>query len=93
VENVSVKVMDGTLGWRAQAPFQAIIVTAAAPEVPEPLLSQLAEGGRLVVPVGSREQQVITVVELRGSRRVVTQLKHACFVPLVGRFGWNKERK
>ena len=92
-ENISVKVMDGTLGWRAQAPYQAIIVTAAAPEVPELLLEQLAEGGRLVVPVGSREQQVITIIERRGARRLQRELKHACFVPLVGRFGWEKERK
>jgi protein-L-isoaspartate(D-aspartate) O-methyltransferase len=49
VENVSVKVMDGTLGWRAQAPFNSILVTAGAPEVPEPLVEQLADGGRLVI--------------------------------------------
>ena len=51
LENVSVKMMDGTLGWRAQAPYSAIIVTAGAPAVPEPLFEQLAEGGRLVLPI------------------------------------------
>jgi protein-L-isoaspartate(D-aspartate) O-methyltransferase len=91
VENVSVKVMDGTLGWRAQAPYAAILVTAAAPEVPEPLVAQLADGGRLVVPVGSRETQVLTVVERRGERRTATQLVGACFVPLIGRHGWEME--
>jgi protein-L-isoaspartate(D-aspartate) O-methyltransferase len=88
VENVSVKVMDGTLGWRAQAPYGAILVTAGAPTVPEPLLEQLAEGGRLVVPVGQRDAQVLTVVELRGGSRFVTELQGACFVPLIGRHGW-----
>jgi protein-L-isoaspartate(D-aspartate) O-methyltransferase len=88
VENVSVKVMDGTLGWRAQAPYAAILVTAGAPTVPEPLLEQLAAGGRLVVPVGPRDSQVLTVVELRGGSRFVTELQGACFVPLIGRHGW-----
>ncbi len=88
VENVSVKVMDGTLGWRAQAPFDAILVTAAAPDVPQPLLEQLTDGGRLVVPVGSRETQVLWVAERRGDRTRVTELRGACFVPLIGRRGW-----
>ncbi len=90
-ENVSVKVMDGTLGWRAQAPFAAIVVTAAAPEIPEPLVDQLADGGRLVVPVGARDTQVLTVVERSGVRRTVTRLTGACFVPLIGRHGWEAE--
>ena len=88
IENVSVKVMDGTLGWRAQAPYDAILVTAGAPEVPAPLVDQLADGGRLVVPVGPRETQVLKVVRRRGERTVVNELKGACFVPLIGRHGW-----
>ena len=88
VENVSVKVMDGTLGWRAQAPYDAILVTAAAPEVPQPLVEQLNDGGRLVVPVGSRETQVLWVAERRGDRTRVSELRGACFVPLIGRRGW-----
>ncbi|MCU0304301.1 MAG: protein-L-isoaspartate(D-aspartate) O-methyltransferase [Thermoanaerobaculales bacterium] len=91
IENVTVKVMDGTLGWRAFAPFDAILVTAAAPEVPQPLVEQLAEGGRLVVPVGARDTQVIRVVERRGARTVVSELQGACFVPLIGRHGWAGE--
>jgi protein-L-isoaspartate(D-aspartate) O-methyltransferase len=90
VDNVSVKVMDGTLGWRAQAPFDAILVTAGAPEVPEPLVEQLADGGRLVVPVGPRETQVLKIVERRGKRTFAHELKGACFVPLIGRHGWNE---
>ena len=88
IENVSVKVMDGTMGWRAQGPFDAILVTAGGPEIPEPLLSQLADHGRLVVPVGPREQQVLKVIQRRGSRFVESQLQDVCFVPLVGRYGW-----
>jgi protein-L-isoaspartate(D-aspartate) O-methyltransferase len=91
VENVSVKVMDGTLGWRAQAPFDAIIVTAGAPEVPAPLVKQLADGGRLVVPVGPRETQVLKIVERRGDRTFGHELKGACFVPLIGRHGWEEK--
>jgi len=88
VDNVSIKVMDGTLGWRAQAPFDAILVTAGAPDVPEPLVGQLADGGRLVVPVGPRETQVLKIVERRGDRTFAHELKGACFVPLIGRHGW-----
>ena len=90
VDNVSIKVMDGTLGWRAQAPFDAILVTAGAPEVPEPLVEQLADGGRLVVPVGPRETQVLKIVERRGDRTFAHELKGACFVPLIGRHGWEE---
>jgi protein-L-isoaspartate(D-aspartate) O-methyltransferase len=92
VDNVSVKVMDGTLGWRAQAPFDAILVTAGAPEVPEPLVEQLADGGRLVVPVGPRETQVLKIVERRGDRTFAHELKGACFVPLIGRHGWEEKQ-
>ena len=90
IENVSVKVMDGTLGWRALAPFDAILVTAAAPEVPEPLIDQLADGGRLVVPVGARDSQVIRVVSSSGGQRAESDLQGACFVPLIGRHGWER---
>jgi len=92
VDNVSVKVMDGTLGWRAQAPFDVILVTAGAPEVPEPLVEQLADGGRLVVPVGPRETQVLKIVERRGDRTFADELKGACFVPLIGRHGWEEKQ-
>jgi protein-L-isoaspartate(D-aspartate) O-methyltransferase len=90
VENVSVKVMDGTLGWRAQSPYDAILVTAGAPEVPEPLVDQLADGGRLVVPVGTRDRQVLKIVTRRGDRTFGHELRGACFVPLIGRHGWEE---
>ncbi len=91
-ENISVKAMDGTLGWRAQGPYAVILVTAGAPDVPEPLLQQLTDGGRLVLPVGPREQQVLKVVERRGERFMVRDLREATFVPLIGRFGWDIEQ-
>lgn len=88
IENVSVKVMDGTLGWRAQGPYSAIVVTAAAPKIADVLFEQLAEGGRLVIPVGGRDEQVLTVIEKRGNRKRVLELERARFVPLIGRQGW-----
>ncbi len=93
VENVSVKVMDGTLGWRAQAPYDAILVTAAAPDVPTPLVEQLTDGGRLVVPVGDRDRQVLTVVTRRGCSHAVATLTSCSFVPLIGRHGWSPESR
>jgi protein-L-isoaspartate(D-aspartate) O-methyltransferase len=90
IENVSVKVMDGTLGWSAQAPYDAILVTAAAPEIPQPLLAQLADGGRLVIPMGALDSQALWVAERRGSRIRRSQLQNACFVPLIGRHGWQE---
>ncbi len=83
--NVSVQVMDGSLGWRAQAPFDAIIVSAAAPAVPTALTEQLADGGRLVIPVGSLRRQELVRVVRRGD--AFDEVRHGAtsFVPLVGR--------
>src|SRR4030042_4088798 len=61
-KNISIKVGDGTKGWPEEAPFDGIIVTAGAPSVPQPLLDPLAEGGRLIIPVGSKTMQVLTVI-------------------------------
>jgi protein-L-isoaspartate(D-aspartate) O-methyltransferase len=89
--NVHVIVADGTLGWPGQAPFDAILVTAGSPQVPPPLVDQLAMGGRLVIPVGDRYSQTLTRV-----RRTPDGLKHeylgGCrFVKLIGRHGWQAE--
>lgn len=86
--NVSVHVGDGTLGWPEQAPFEAIVVTAAAPEIPPPLAAQLAEGGRLIIPVGTAEEQRLLRVEKRESMLATRPLFHCRFVPLVGQYGW-----
>ena len=86
--NVSVQVMDGTLGWRAQAPFDAIIVSAAAPSIPKALTEQLTDGGRLVIPIGDLRRQELTRVVRRGDRLEESTHGPATFVPLVGREGY-----
>lgn len=95
IENVHFKIFDGTLGWGEFAPYRSILVTAAAPEIPEPLLGQLRDGGRLVLPLaenGSRETQVLVRVTRRGERYETERFERCRFVPLVGRFGWKEER-
>jgi len=86
--NVHIKVADGTLGWAEEAPFDAILVTAGSPQIPPPLVEQLALGGRLVIPVGDSYTQTLTRV-----RRTPEGLKHeylgGCrFVKLIGKHGW-----
>jgi protein-L-isoaspartate(D-aspartate) O-methyltransferase len=86
--NVRIESGDGSAGFAAAAPFEAILVSAAAPTVPPPLVDQLAEGGRLVIPVGkSDHQQLVQIVKSQG--RTTEKELFACrFVPLVGQFGW-----
>lgn len=87
---VAMKVYDGTYGWKEMAPFDAIIVTAAAPDVPAALVEQLTEGGRLVIPVGERFSQVLMKV-VKSASGVVTQTSIPCmFVPLIGAHGWKE---
>ncbi len=86
--SVVVHVGDGSLGLPSEAPFDRIIVTAGAPRVPEALAEQLADGGRLVVPVGDPGQQVVVCVERRGRRTVETPGLGCRFVKLVGGQGW-----
>lgn len=86
--NVAVRVGDGTLGWPEKAPFDGIVVSAAAPRIPPPLLEQLAEGGRLVIPVGDERQQELWQVRRRGDQFPSQTLHYCRFVPLVGRYGW-----
>jgi protein-L-isoaspartate(D-aspartate) O-methyltransferase len=89
--NVSLLAGDGTLGWREYAPYDAILVTAGSPEVPEPLLRQLAEGGRLLAPIGERDAQVLTLVIRRGEAFERRAIAPARFVPLIGRHGWSPQ--
>lgn len=86
--NVSLLLGDGTLGWSGFAPYDAILVSAAAPQIPQPLGDQLAEGGRLLVPLGAREEQMLTVVTRRGSELERREIAPVRFVPLVGKYGW-----
>ena len=88
--NCTVKVFDGTYGWSDQAPFDRIIVAAAAPAVPEPLVQQLARSGRLVVPIGPEGAQRLARVTRVGTRVQIEDCGSAEFVPLVGRFGWKE---
>ena len=89
VTNVSLMLGDGTHGWKAYAPYDAILVGAASPDVPQPLLDQLAEGGRLIVPVGSKEEQRLLMITRKGDTFKRETLLQVRFVPLVGDHGWN----
>ena len=87
---VAMKVFDGTYGWKEAGPFDAIIVTAAAPEVPQALVDQLKEGGRLIVPVGERYSQVLVRL-VRTADGVRRETHIPCvFVPLIGAHGWKE---
>ena len=86
--NVRIELGDGSLGWLSQAPYDAILVTAAAPAVPPPLIEQLAEGGRLVIPVGGSEHQDLLRIVQRDGETSQESLYPCRFVPLIGRYGW-----
>lgn len=86
--NATVKWFDGTIGWSDHAPYDAILVAAGSPEVPEPLVAQLAVGGRLVIPIGNEEHQILVRV-IKTEKGVVRENHEACvFVKLIGRYGW-----
>jgi protein-L-isoaspartate(D-aspartate) O-methyltransferase len=86
--NVEVILTDGSKGYPAEAPFDAIMVTAGAPEIPGVLVEQLAEGGRLVIPVGSSYQQTLMRLTKRGGEEKTEALEGCVFVPLIGEYGW-----
>lgn len=88
IRNVSIFVGDGTLGWRPYAPYDAILVSAASPAIPQPLVDQLAPGGRMVVPIGDKQIQTLHVVRREGDAISVTTAGDARFVPLLGQFGF-----
>lgn len=88
LDNVKIQAFDGTVGWSDVGPFDRILVTAAAPTVPPPLLEQLKVGGKLVLPEGNRQQQNLVVYE-KGPEKIVRREGEAvAFVPLIGRHGW-----
>ncbi|HET9417193.1 MAG TPA: protein-L-isoaspartate(D-aspartate) O-methyltransferase [Candidatus Limnocylindria bacterium] len=87
-DKVRVEVGDGTQGWPEGGPYRSILVTAGGPSVPKPLLEQLdADGGRLIMPVGDRQHQFLTLVVRHGSDLQTTELEPVVFVPLIGRHG------
>jgi protein-L-isoaspartate(D-aspartate) O-methyltransferase len=88
--NVIIRVGDGSLGWPDDAPFDGILVTAGSPKVPQPLIDQLADGGRLIVPVGDRFGQELILVRRVGEAITKTNLGGVRFVDLIGKWGWNE---
>jgi protein-L-isoaspartate(D-aspartate) O-methyltransferase len=88
IDNVELRTGDGSAGWPERGPFDAILVGAAAPAVPAPLREQLAEGGRLVIPIGDESGQRLLLVERRRDEWTETEVESTRFVPLVGEEGW-----
>ncbi len=90
--NIIIRIGDGTLGWPEEAPFDAIIVTAASPEVPPTYIEQLADGGRLVIPVGTELSQELLRITRKKNDTVVEDLGGCRFVKLIGKYGWKGNR-
>jgi len=91
ISNVAILVGDGTIGWSRYAPYDAILVAAGGPEIPQPLVDQLAVGGRMLVPVGTREMQRLVLVRRTPAGIEQEEVLDCTFVPLLGRFGWADE--
>ncbi|MCC6048342.1 MAG: protein-L-isoaspartate(D-aspartate) O-methyltransferase [Thermodesulfobacterium sp.] len=89
-KNISFKLDDGTLGWKEAAPFDAIIVTAASPDIPPPLVEQLAEGGRIVIPIGDEFSQTLIKGVKKGGKLHTKALEPVRFVKLVGAYGFKE---
>ena len=88
LRNISFLLGDGTLGWRQYAPYDAILVGAGAPEVPQTYQEQLAEGGRILIPLGDREEQTLYMFTRRGDKLEKEEIAPVRFVPLVGKYSW-----
>ncbi len=88
--NIVFKMFDGTYGWPDQAPFDAILITASAKEIPESLVNQLGEGGKLTAPVGDADEQKLVVLTKTKSRISRRELGACKFVPLIGKYGWRE---
>jgi len=89
-KNIKVIVADGTLGLPQAAPFGGVIVTAGAPSLPKPLIEQLSDGGKLVIPVGETFEQTLMIVTKHGDRIDIERSIGCVFVPLVGKYGWKE---
>jgi protein-L-isoaspartate(D-aspartate) O-methyltransferase len=86
--NIISRIDDGTVGWPAEAPFDGIVVTAGGPRIPEPLLAQLADPGRLIMPVGGQGVQDLQLVEKRDGGITIETIEQVRFVDLIGAHGW-----
>jgi protein-L-isoaspartate(D-aspartate) O-methyltransferase len=91
-KDLQIRVGDGTCGWSEEAPFDGIIVTSGAPDVPPALKQQLAEGGRLVIPAGSRYTQTLYTITRKGNTFHQEEITPCVFVPLIGKHGWEEDR-
>ena len=90
-ENVVYKVFDGTYGWKDQSPFDAILVTAFTPEIPDALINQLKDHGRLVCPVGADDKQKLVLLTKSKDRVTRRNIGDCRFVPLIGKYGWPED--
>ncbi|MCB9077697.1 MAG: protein-L-isoaspartate(D-aspartate) O-methyltransferase [Anaerolineaceae bacterium] len=90
ITNVDIKVGDGGYGWPEHAPYDGIVVTAAAPQIPAPLIAQLKDGAYLVVPVGPKQNQYLMRLQRQGDQIVEENLVPVAFVPLLGEHGWER---
>jgi protein-L-isoaspartate(D-aspartate) O-methyltransferase len=92
IQNTALLVGDGTIGWRKYEPFDVIVVSAASPSIPQALVDQLADGGRMLIPVGARESQELVLVRKTGFAVTEEVVEGAVtFVPLLGRFAWSED--
>ncbi len=89
--NILSRLDDGTLGWKEHAPYDAIIVTAGGPEIPAPLIDQLADPGRMIIPVGEREVQELQLLIKKDGEIEVSRLENVRFVSLIGEHGWEND--
>jgi len=91
VHNVSLLIGDGTVGWRAHAPYDAILVSAASPSVPQPLIEQLADRGRMIIPLGGPDEQDLVMFTKRDGQVTRESILPVRFVPLLGTYGWRED--
>lgn len=91
LKNVALMVGDGSIGWRKFAPFSVIVVSAASPRIPDALVEQLADDGRMLIPVGTRDEQELILVRREAGEVIAEPVEDGCtFVPLLGRYGWDR---
>ena len=88
--NIVAKLDDGTLGWPENGPYDAIVVTAGGPVIPLPLIDQLADGGRLIMPVGDQNFQILQLLTRKEEATEITSLESVRFVNLIGEHGWSR---
>lgn len=91
-KNIKIKVGDGTMGWEEARPFDRIIITAASPKVPLPLIDQLTDNGKLILPLGESFSQVLTLVEKKDGKLKSIDVCGCVFVPLIGKHGWSNKK-